>query len=269
MENKSVLYNEITNFCISSTESAVLSYLNIFSVLLNITNLFFLKTLDKSKRTANFWLLVNIGICDIMTCSIFSLVVNCELNRQAVFRLPTAGAQIFQIAAAIFAGVTFIARNFVLAIGSYERYISICRPYQKNTNKVVTNINLCTSLIWLISFILMTIVIATDFEEYCFGEFGAMPEKPNIQTSVTFAGSTTTAFVTSSICLSKVSKELKRMQSRSSVPGLDDLIVKRSAQYIMILSIALYLSYIPTVMSVISNSIDGALYSMGSLWRWI
>jgi len=70
--------------------------LNIFSVRFNIFNLVDLKKLDKSKRNTYFWILVNIGIRDILTCSAFSLGVSCKLNRLIV-RLQDAGAQAFHL----------------------------------------------------------------------------------------------------------------------------------------------------------------------------
>ncbi|KAF6038893.1 hypothetical protein EB796_002800 [Bugula neritina] len=124
-------------------------------------------------------------------------------------------------------------------------------------------------LIWIFTFALTTIAIGTDFADYCFGEFGAIPSEPNKLTSFFFGGSITAAFVTSAICLSKAWKELKRMQSRNAAPGQDDLIVKRSAQYIMIVFITLYLSYIPTIISVVCNSVDAIPNSLGYLARWI
>jgi len=138
-----------------------------------------------------------------------------------------------------------------------------------NANKIVTNIKPCVGIAWIISFVLLAIAILTDTDKLCFGEFGALIDKPNNQTKAAFVMSITTAFVTSVICLSKVWKELKIMQSRSTVPGQDDLIVKRSAQYIMIVSIALYLSYIPTVMSAVFNSVDVIPKSTPNLVRWI
>jgi len=134
MENKSVLCDDITDFCVHSTESAVLSYLNMFSVIFNALNLIVLKKLDKTKRTAYFWTVVNIGICDVLNCFIFFLAINCELNRLIV-TLPVISSQTFQVIVTILSFVPLVARNFVLAIGSYERYVSICHPYQVNSNK--------------------------------------------------------------------------------------------------------------------------------------
>jgi len=268
MENTSVLCDEIIDFCVGSTESAVLSYFNIFSVILNILNLIVLKKLDKSKRNAYFWTVINIGICDIVTCSAFSLAFNCELNRQ-IITLPITIARIFQVTITILSAVPFVVRNFGLAMGSYERHISICFPYQVTTNKIVNNMKGCLGIVWLISFALITTSIVTDTNEYCFSDFGAMPSKPNKQTSAAFAGSITIAFITSVICLSKTWRELKRMQSRSRVPAQDDLIVKRSAQYIVIVSITLYLSYIPTVISVMFNSFDNIAKNLKDFTRWI
>jgi len=59
MENISVLCDDITDFCVDCTKAAVLTSLNMFSVLFSTLNLVFLKKLDKS-RTTFFWIVVNI-----------------------------------------------------------------------------------------------------------------------------------------------------------------------------------------------------------------
>lgn len=190
------------------------------------------------------------------------------MNRQ-ILTLPIISAQTFQVIVTILAGFPFVARNLVLAIGCYERYVSICHPYQVNSNKIVNNIKLCLGTAWTISFILMTITIVTDTTEYYFSVVGALPGEPNKQTSIVFGGSLTITFITSAICLSKALRELMRMQSRSAVPAQDDLIAKRSTQYITIVSITHHFSYIPTILSVVCNSVDDIPNSTGDLVRWI
>jgi len=97
MENNSVLCDDVTDFCVDSVKYRVFFSLNIFSVIFNTFNLVALKKLDKSKRNADLiWILVNIGICDILTCSAFSLAVSCKLNRLIV-NLQEAGARAFQV----------------------------------------------------------------------------------------------------------------------------------------------------------------------------
>jgi len=268
MDNSSILCAGVTDLCADVVNSTAVFSLNILGVLFNTFNLLTLRQMNKSKRNANFWILVNIGICDIGSCLAFSLAINCKLNRQVV-TLSVAGAQAFQLAITIFSLVSFVARNFVLAIGSYERYISICHPYQVNTNKIVTNMRLCLGIVWIISFILLTISIITDYAEFCFSELGAILNENNKQTKIAFGGSVTAAFITSVICLSKVWKELKRMQSRSTVPAQDDLIVKRTAQYIIIVTITIYLSYFITIIAVVCNGVDNLQDYLKKLLKWI
>ncbi|KAF6041496.1 hypothetical protein EB796_000199 [Bugula neritina] len=268
MENSSIICDDITDLCVDSATSTVFLSIDTFCLILHVINIFFLKMLEKSKRTAYFWIVVNISICDIMTCSTFFLAIFCELNKRLI-TLSVVGARTFQVTVTIFAFSSFVARNFVLAIGTYEWHISICHPLQVESNKIVNNMKLCVGAAWIISFVLLTIFILTDSAEYCFGEFGALIDKPNNQTKVAFAGSITTTFITSAICLSKVWRELQRMQSRNAVYTPDDLIVKRSAQYIRVVSIALYLSYIPTVMSAVFNSVDVISKSIRNMIRWI
>jgi len=267
MENNSILCDDITDFCVDSFKYGVFFSFNIFSVLFNIFNLVALKKLDKSKRNAYFWILVNIGICDILTCFAFSLAVSCELNRLIV-TLPALG-QNFQLAATILLVSSFFARIYILAIGSYERYMSVCHPFSVNSNKLVNNIKVCLCIVWITGVILMTSVTLSNTEEYCFGEFGAIPAKLNKQTSIVFGISVTTAFISSAIYSSKTWKELKRMQSRNTVPAQDDLVAKRSAQYIIIASAALYLSYIQTVISAVFNGVGDVPIYLKYLVKWI
>lgn len=268
MENSSVICGDITDICVESFKPTAFFSLNVFSVIFNILNLASLKKLDLSKRNAYFWIVVNIEICEIVTCLTFSLAISCQLNRKIV-TLPLGGARIFQVTVTIFSAVSFVAKNFVLAIGSYGRYISICFPYQIDTNKITSNIKLCLGLVWITSSVLMTIVIGTYTKEYCFGEFGAIPAKPNMQASVAFLGSIITALLAFAICLPKTWREFKRMQLRSAASAQDDLVVKRSAQYIIVASIAHYLSYLPTVVLLVCNNFDDIPNSLVSSLRWI
>jgi len=268
MDSNSSLCAGATDFCVDSATYKGFLTLSIISLLLNSANLFFLKKLDKSKRSAYFWIVVNIGICDIITCCTRSLSVSCEVNKK-ISSLPVINVRIFQVATNVLSAVPFIVGNFILAIGSYERYVSICHPYQVNLNKIVNNIKLCLGIVWILSFILATTVFVINPNEYCFNEFGAMPSNLNIKTSVAFSGSITITFFTSVICLSKAWRELKRMQSRSPVPAPDDLLVKRSAQYIIIVAISLHLSYGIIVMSAVSNGFDNIARNFKYFVKWI
>jgi len=257
MKNDSILCVGITDICMDFTTYGVFFSINIFSLILNVINLFFLKKLDKSKRSAWFWTIVNIGVSDIITCLAFSLAVSCELNRLVV-ALPVVGSQTFLVTIAILLATSSFARLCILAIGSYERYISICHPFTVDSNKIVSNIKFCFCIVWITGLTLMTVVTVTDTGESCFGEFGAIPHGLNKQTSAVFGGSITMAFIISIFCSSKTWRELKRMQSRNTTPSQDDLTVKRYAQYILIISVAILLSYSQAVISVVFNSFDDA-----------
>lgn len=125
------------------------------------------------------------------------------LNRH-IITLPFAGARTFQMTVNIILFVSLFARNSVMAIGSYECYISMCHPFQVSTNKVVNNMKLSLGIVWIFTFILTIIVVATETAEYCFGEFGAISSKLSNHAKVVSDRSVTMTLVIFAICLSKV-----------------------------------------------------------------
>ncbi|KAF6034015.1 hypothetical protein EB796_007677 [Bugula neritina] len=95
-----------------------------------------------------------------------------------------------------------------------------------------------------------------------------MPIEFNIQTDVVFASSVTITLTTCVILLFKTWKELRRMQQRNTA-GPDDLMVKRSAQYILIICITFYLLYVPAFMSAIFNVIEVLPRKIAIVTRWM
>ncbi|KAF6022475.1 hypothetical protein EB796_019218 [Bugula neritina] len=226
MENSSFLCDDVTEICADSTIPTASMVLNVFGVVCNILNLIVLKTLDKSKRNGYFWVVVNVGISDIATGTIFTLLVSCDLNRLVV-KLSDKEVLVYQVVINILGFATYLARNLILVTGSYERYVSICQPFAVQTNKVLINLGACLGAIWIASLIVMAVSLATDTKSYCFSVFGYMPMEFNTQTGVIFASSITITLTTCVILLFKTWKELKRMQQRNA-SGPDDLMVKRS-----------------------------------------
>jgi len=267
MANSSFLCEDVTELCADSTIPTASMVLNVFGVVCNILNLIVLKTLDKSKRNGYFCVVVNIGISDIATGIIFTLYVSCDLNRLVV-KLSDEEALVYQVVINILGVSIYFARNLILVTGSYERYISICRPFSVQTNKVLNNLGACLGTIWIVSLVVMGVPLATDTRNYCFSIFGSMPIDFNTQADMVFGSSITITLAACMILLFKTWKELRRMQKRATV-GTDELIVKRSTQYILIVCTTFYLLYVPTFLSIISNAIEGLPKEIAIVTRWI
>jgi len=267
MENNSFLCENVAELCADSTTPTVFMALNLCSVVCNTLNLIALKSLDKSKRNGYFWIVVNIGISDIATGTIFTLYVSCDLNRLVV-KLSDKKVLVYQVVINILGSATYFARNLILVVGSYERYVSICLPFSVQTNKVLNNFGVCLGAIWIASLIVIGVPLASDTRNYCFSVFGSMPVEFNIPTDVVFASSITITLTMCVILLFKTWKELNRMQQRNAA-GPDDLMVKRSAQYILIICVTFYLLYVPTVLAVIFNVIKALPKKPAIVTRWI
>jgi len=82
--------------------------LNIIGVVCNILNLIVLKSLDESKRNGYFWVVVNIGISDIATGTVFTLFVSCDLNRLVV-KLSDKEVLVYQVVINILGFATYFA----------------------------------------------------------------------------------------------------------------------------------------------------------------
>ncbi|KAF6023580.1 hypothetical protein EB796_018112 [Bugula neritina] len=249
MENNSFLCENVAELCADSTIPTASMVLNMFGVVCNILNLIVLKTLDKSKRNGYFWVVVNIGISDIATGIVFTLLVSCDLNRLVV-KLSDKKVLVYQVVINILGFATYLARNLIL------------------TNKVLNNLGACLGAIWIVSFIVMAVSLATDTRSYCFSVFGSMPMEYNTQTDVIFASFITITLTTCVILLFKTWKELKRMQQRNTARP-DDLMVKRSAQYILIICVTFYLLYVPAFLAVVFDVIEALPRRLTIVTRWI
>jgi len=267
MENNSFLCDDVTEICADSTIPTASMVLNVFGVVCNILNLIVLKSLDKSKRNGYFWVVVNIGISDIATGTIFTLLVSCDLNRLVV-KLSDKEVLVYQVVINILGFATYLARNLILVTGSYERYISICLPFNAQTNKVLNNLGACLGSIWIFSFIVMAVCLATDTRSYCFSAFGSMPMEYNTQTDVIFASSITITLATCVVLLFKTWKELRRMQQRNTARP-DDLMVERSAQFILIICVTFYLLYVPAFLALVFDVIEALPRRLTIVTRWI
>jgi len=162
---------------------------------------------------------------------------------------------------------TLAARKLILAIGSYERYVSICLPMKANSNKILNNMGICFGVVWVACFVINAACAATSVEGYCFGEFGSMPTIPNYQTTVVFGVFITMTSFICAYCLIKAWGELKQMRLRNTTGG-SDLMIRRSAQYIMIICVMYYFSYIPTLMAAIFSVIESVPEMVKSVTRW-
>ncbi|KAF6038425.1 hypothetical protein EB796_003261 [Bugula neritina] len=240
---------------------------NSYNIIFNILNLFVLRSLEKSKRTTYFWIIVNIMISDVAASIAFFFLFNCWLNMDVVSS-TYATAKIYQVVVLIFAFTSFMTRNCIFALASYERYIFICRPLSVSSNKVLNNLGICFVIIWVGSCVLMAVSLATGTENYCYGEFGVMPLKFNPQLDVVFGVCMTITCFICILCWFRAWKELKKMERRNTTGG-DDLTVRRSAQYIMLMFVMFYLSYIPTILGVVFNQVGGLSQNLVSGTRWI
>jgi len=113
----------------------------------------------------------------------------------------------------------------------------------------------------------MAASVTTNTAGYCFGEFGSLPPSPNIQTTVVFGVSISVTSFICTICLYKVLKELNKMQNRHTVTK-DDGTIKRSAQYILLICLLFYISYVPTFVAVILDVVGSISSAVISATRW-
>jgi len=242
-----MLCEGVTETCVEPELSAVHLLLNCVSIVSNIVHLVVLSAIDKSKKTKHYWSIINIGITDIAASASNILLVSCEIATP-ILRLTNQQAKLYQIIAFVLGVGISIARLAVLALSSYERYVSICRPLQSTSNKILDNFGVSFFVIWILSYGVVTPTVLVQVDLYCYGEFGALPIQINTATSIAYGVTILATFLTCSVCLYKVRVELKRMAERN-VPGHDDENIKRSATYIMLTCALFYFSYVPTFIS--------------------
>jgi len=260
-----MLCEGVTETCVEPELSAIHLLLNCVSIVSNIVHLVVLSGIEKSKKTKHYWSIINIGITDIGVSVSQILAVSCEITTH-VLSLTNQQAQQYQTVALILIGGSSTARLAVLALSSYERYVSICRPLQATSNKVLDNFVVSIIVIWTISYGTVTLTILTKSDTYCYGQFGALPGQVDTATLITYSVIILATFLTCSVCLYKVRVELKRMAERN-IPGHDDDSIKRSATYIMLICALFYFSYIPTLISTPGYSVK-ALKGVTQALTW-
>jgi len=251
-------------FCVTVQQSFVIILpegvynfpsINVFSIIVNILHLIGLKTLDKSKRTAYFWVLVNIRVLDIASSVAYSLAFSCIVLKLFLNSLYIQ-YRVFQIAATILAFTSQLIWNSCFALGSYGRYISLCQPFKVSSDKILNNFGLCISLIWITNIVTMSVTVAINTLPSCISDFGAIPTQTTVAAMVYFFLNTNVTFAICMVCLCKSWKELKRMQRSNTFGNSDDILVKRSSQYIMLICAMLYLSYVPTFLGIVFDMVS-------------
>jgi len=265
MENTSLLCDGTTELCNNPARLTTFASINVFSIIVNILHLTGLKTLDKSKRTAYFWILVNIGVLDIASSVAYSLACSCMVLK-LFLNSPYIQYLVFQITATILSFTSQLIRNSCFALGSYERYISLCQPFKVSSDKILNNFGLCISIIWITNIIITSVTIAINTPPSCISDFGAIPTQTTVAAMVYFFLNTNLTFAICMVCLCKSWKELKRMQRSNTFGNSDDILVKRSSQYIMLICAMLYLSYVPTFLGIV---FDMVTVSLAFTIRWV
>jgi len=82
MESDILCYNGTTEICFNYAKSTAYVSVSSISIAINIFNLLVLNTIERSKRTPYFWIIVNIGISDIATTAAHTIIISCELNQR-------------------------------------------------------------------------------------------------------------------------------------------------------------------------------------------
>ncbi|KAF6027388.1 hypothetical protein EB796_014288 [Bugula neritina] len=185
---------------------------------------------------------MNCGASDAAASIVFAFIsLTCDLEdvingqSQRVISIANSAMASIIVAAALL-------RAYVIGISSYERYVSLCDPFNYETNKVVQNIGSFFASCWVGCPVVMTILEIAFFRgtDQCFTASGS-----GVQSAI----KTVTVFflyfipgVITVVCLFNVGLELRRMSRRAALPAGDDA-VKTASQYVLFTSILFYFSY--------------------------
>jgi len=131
--------NVIPDICDKKIVSTAILTINCLSVLINILHVIVLGNIPSLRSTKYFQVLMNCGASDAVASTVFAFITTCALedtiNRQSqhVISIANSAMEVIILAASML-------RTYLIGISSYERYISLCDPFNYETNKVVQNI---------------------------------------------------------------------------------------------------------------------------------
>jgi len=238
-------YDECVNvkdICDKKVVSTAILIINCLSVLINILHLIVLSTILSLRSTKYFQVLMNCGASDAVASTVFAFItITCALedtiNRQSqhVISIANSAMAVIMLAASML-------RTYVIGISSYERYISLCDPFNYETNKIVQNIGSFFAGCWVGCPVVMIILEIAFFKgtDQCFTSSGSGVQSA-IETVIAFFLYFIPGVITI-VCLFKVGLELRRMSRRAALPAGDDA-VKTASEYVLFTSILFYFSY--------------------------
>ena len=242
----------------------VLLTINVVSVAINIFHLIVLRRIPSLRGTAYLFILYQISVADMystipvvkMLCSVHQLYLNKDLHIAALY-------------ASISDHCGLIKYN-VLAVASFERYLSICCPFTDRTIERLgitldrkQIIKMTSAVLWLCGLglvFLKNFLFKTDLCVYSLRG----PDNTNTARSgyLVLAFIAALTFLIAGLNL-RVLIELRNLAKRNQ--NQDSGSAKRATYYIIVISIAYYVCLLPSCVAFVLHSFGISLISV----RWI
>ncbi|KAF6030930.1 hypothetical protein EB796_010762 [Bugula neritina] len=266
ISNDSILCENITILCRYEVVSKFTVTLNLFSIIISALHIGLLTNVHKLLRKKYYWILIHIGVSDIVTSISYILTFNCEFTKFIFTRTE-------DIARNIILGVTTFTislatiRSYILTLANYERYTAICSPFSYNTNKIVKHMEWCFIATWMIIPAIYTVLQVSTSHRPCLNDFGTVLLQPSIPRAIVIACLITPSILVTATCLGKFGLELKKMNKRFSQP-ITDPYLRKAGTYVLVTSFMFYLSNIPGLVCFCLNPLSNYYDEVLAILTW-
>ena len=237
------------DLCTATWYEAIIFLVNIVSIIINILHIVILRRIatrssggTHNSPSAYHKLIVLVSVVDILCAAVNMIKVSCRLHH-----LLSQAPQWISVAVLIAEDAVLMYRYPLLIIACAERYVALCyamRPAAKIFRRYLN--------LWLlIGFIIMTALYITRAltSHICVHPVVGVMGKSQASLII-FLLSILIPLAMATVLIALSIAEMRKMQKKT-VTSEDEQFIRNSTIYIIIISVAFYLCFIPAIVSLL------------------
>ena len=214
--------------------------------MINGLHMFVLKKMQRLRDQNYLWILLNLTLVD--TAVAISLVISASFTRPWLQKVDYG--KILGAVVLVSAESSSLCRYFQLTLASLDRYYAVCRPFEYANSRLLNNIGKLSFLGWITNILPSLAQFLVAPNAICLGALSPFMREHKYTVYIFLWGALNMLLpsIATAILLTKATRELKRMQKRSSSITDEDREVKNATKYVLLTCVLFYITVIPLVL---------------------